>query len=196
MRPVGLGRFRISTGTTSREFDKKEISFGMRGGELPIVLDDSFLDDAAFGKARGFARPSIPVTGRPSGAASLRTAMAAAVAWGCPQHPAALTAAAIAPYAWLSAPVSLALGGASSTDTMARCHRYGCGRCDRQRRALARSMPLPSSQPDRPTKQSPPDVGSREAGASDVSVLDLHRRHDSIVEDCAAQAREGEDRAR
>ena len=33
-------------------FDKKEISLGMRIGELPIVLDDSFLDDAATGKLR------------------------------------------------------------------------------------------------------------------------------------------------
>jgi len=33
-------------------FDKKEISFGMRIGELPIVLDDSFLDDAAKGQLR------------------------------------------------------------------------------------------------------------------------------------------------
>jgi phospholipase C len=30
-------------------FDKKEISLGMQAGELPIVLDDSFLDDAAKG---------------------------------------------------------------------------------------------------------------------------------------------------
>jgi phospholipase C len=33
-------------------FDKKEISLGMQLGELPIVLDDSFLDDAANGKLR------------------------------------------------------------------------------------------------------------------------------------------------
>jgi phospholipase C len=33
-------------------FDRKEISLGMRLGELPIVLDDSFLDDAANGNLR------------------------------------------------------------------------------------------------------------------------------------------------
>jgi phospholipase C len=33
-------------------FDKKEIGLGMRLGELPIVLDDSFLDDAAKGNLR------------------------------------------------------------------------------------------------------------------------------------------------
>ena len=33
-------------------FDKKEISFGTQIGELPIVLDDSFLDDAANGRLR------------------------------------------------------------------------------------------------------------------------------------------------
>ena len=33
-------------------FDKKEISLGMQLGELPIVLDDSFLDDAANGRLR------------------------------------------------------------------------------------------------------------------------------------------------
>jgi phospholipase C len=33
-------------------FDKKELSLGMQLGELPIVLDDSFLDDAANGKLR------------------------------------------------------------------------------------------------------------------------------------------------
>ena len=33
-------------------FDKKEISFGMQAGEAPIVLDDSFLDDAAKGRLR------------------------------------------------------------------------------------------------------------------------------------------------
>jgi phospholipase C len=33
-------------------FDKKEISLGMQLGELPIVLDDSFLDHAANGKLR------------------------------------------------------------------------------------------------------------------------------------------------
>jgi phospholipase C len=33
-------------------FDKKEISLGMQIGELPIVLDDSFLDEAAKGKLR------------------------------------------------------------------------------------------------------------------------------------------------
>jgi phospholipase C len=33
-------------------FDKKEISLGMRAGEAPIVLDDSFLDDAAKGRLR------------------------------------------------------------------------------------------------------------------------------------------------
>jgi phospholipase C len=33
-------------------FDKKEITLGMQIGELPIVLDDSFLDDAAKGRLR------------------------------------------------------------------------------------------------------------------------------------------------
>lgn len=33
-------------------FDKKEVGLGMRLGELPIVLDDSFLDDAAKGNLR------------------------------------------------------------------------------------------------------------------------------------------------
>jgi phospholipase C len=33
-------------------FDKKEISLGMQLGEAPIVLDDSFLDDAAKGRLR------------------------------------------------------------------------------------------------------------------------------------------------
>lgn len=33
-------------------FDKKEISLGMQVGELPIMLDDSFLDDAAKGRLR------------------------------------------------------------------------------------------------------------------------------------------------
>jgi phospholipase C len=33
-------------------FDKKELGLGIRIGELPIVLDDSFLDDAANGRLR------------------------------------------------------------------------------------------------------------------------------------------------